>query len=247
MFRMLPYWCFIVVFSLLAWTNTAVAQLDEQIKENVVEALVSDARVDASDVSVEVNNGEVVLRGTVPSYLAATAAYDVALETAGVISVKNRIAVIYQPPFIPPTDLELRTTILSKLSRSPDIDVLDTEIEVNAGIVTLRGTVDSYWKKLHAQDLVASEAGVIAVNNHLAIVPTGEFIDEDIAEDIMKSLESRSAVSAEHVTVSVQDGHVTLTGVVPSWAAKQAAYRAALFTFGVLEVENLISVVPEIS
>lgn len=244
MFKRALFWCFIVGFCAFAWTGFALAQTDEQIKDSIVAALVSDARVDASDVTVEVNNGATILRGTVPSYLAATAAYDIALETTGVISVDNRISVFYKPSFTPPTDPELHASILGKLARSPDIDVFDTEIDVESGIVTLRGTVDSYWKMLHAENLVASEAGVVTVNNHLAIVPTEDFIDEDIAKDIIQSLESRSTVSADDVTVSVQDGHVTLTGVVPSWAAKQAAFRAALYSFGVLEVENLIRVVP---
>ncbi|WP_045221915.1 BON domain-containing protein [Desulfonatronum thioautotrophicum] len=247
MFLTISRWCFIVVFSSLAWAGPVAAQSDENIKENVVAALVSDTRVDASEITVEVNNGAATLGGTVPSYLAATAAYDVALETTGVTSVDNLISVLYQPPFSPPADPELRATILSKLARNPDINVLDTEITVEAGLVTLRGTVNSYWEKLHAEELVASEAGVVAVNNHLAIVRTDDFMDEEIAADIIQSLESRSAVSADDVTVSVQDGHVTLTGVVPSWAAKQAAFRSALFTFGVVDVQNLISVDPELS
>jgi osmotically-inducible protein OsmY len=237
----------LIFFIFLAWASLAVAQTDENIKDTIVTALVSDARVDASNVTVEVDGGEVALRGTVPSYLAATAAYDIALETRGVIHVDNLISVTYHPPFSPPTDPELRTTILSELAMSPDIDVVDTEISVQSGVVTMRGTVDSYWKKLHADNLVAFEQGVVDVNNHLAVVPTEDFIDENIAQAIVDSLESRSAVSAEDVTVSVQDGHVTLTGVVPSWAAKQAAFRAALFTFGVVDVQNLISVDPEIS
>jgi osmotically-inducible protein OsmY len=245
MLRILSHCCFILVFGSLAWADVAAAQPDELVKENIVEALTLDARVDASDITVEVNNGEVILRGTAPSYLAATSASDIALETRGAISVKNRIAVIYQPPFTPPTDAELRNIIVSKLSASPDISILDTKIEVKAGVVTLRGTVGAYWEKIHAEDLVSSEAGVVDVNNHLAIVPTEDFIDEEIAEDIVKSMESRSAVFAEDIDVTVENGHVTLNGVVATWEAKKAAYRAALFTLGVIDIENNILVAPE--
>lgn len=244
MFRMMAYGCCIAMLSLLAWSNAA-ALTDAQIKENLVDALVFDVRVDASDIIVEVSDGDVVLRGAVPSYLASTAAHEVAFETVGVTSVDNNLVVVYQPPFTPPTDPQLRAEILSKLSSSPDIDVLDKEVEVNAGIVTLRGTVDAYWKKLHAEDLAAAEAGVIDVKNHLAVVPTEDFVDEVIAENIINSMELRYAVSADDITVSVEDGEVTLTGVVSDWNAKDAAYRAALFTTGVLEVEDLITVIPD--
>ena len=48
------------------------------------------------------------------------------------------------------------------------------EVIVSAGRVTLRGTVDAYWKKNHAETLVADEPGVIFIENLLAVVPTGD-------------------------------------------------------------------------
>lgn len=53
-----------------------MARTEEQIKRDVVDQLFWDIRVDASDVTVEVSNGTVTLRGTVPTYLAAKAAID---------------------------------------------------------------------------------------------------------------------------------------------------------------------------
>jgi len=41
---------------------------DEKIKKQVVDQLYWDARVDASDVKVEVSDRNVILTGTVPSY-----------------------------------------------------------------------------------------------------------------------------------------------------------------------------------
>jgi hyperosmotically inducible protein len=51
-----------------------MARTEEQIKRDVVDQLYWDNRVDASDVTVEVSNGTVTLRGTVPTYFASTAA-----------------------------------------------------------------------------------------------------------------------------------------------------------------------------
>jgi osmotically-inducible protein OsmY len=116
------------------------------------------------------------------------------------------------------------------------------EIDVSAGVVTMHGTVDTYWKKLYAEDLVASEPGVIFINNHLAITPAKDGIDKEIANDIVRSLEARAAVSADDVNVRVRNGHVTLTGTVPSWAARRSAHDAATFTAGVVDVENRILV-----
>ncbi|MFO7728099.1 MAG: BON domain-containing protein [Desulfonatronovibrio sp.] len=217
-----------------------MALMDEQIKKNVVDELYWDNRVDASKVTVEVNNGRVTLQGEVPTYLASTAAYDDALRILGVIGVDNMLVVRYPVGVTTPTDVEILSEIEKKLARNPDIDILDMDITVDSGEVTLRGTVDAYWKKLHAEDLVASEPGVLIINNHLAIVPAKDVIDQDIAGDIVRSIEARAAVSADDVNVEVLNGHVILTGTVPTWAAREAAYEAAIFTAGVIDVENRI-------
>lgn len=219
-----------------------MARMDEQIKKDVVDELYWDDRVDASKVNVEVSNGTVTLRGEVPTYFASTAAHDAALGMLGVVNVRNQLAVRYPAGVSVPTDEELETELRRKLAWNPDIDVLDTEIEVSAGVVTLHGTVDAYWKKLYAEELVASEPGVIFINNHLAITPEKDIIDQDIANDIVRSLEARSAVYADDVTVRVRNGHVTLTGTVPTWASRQSAHDAAAFTAGVVNVENRLLV-----
>ncbi len=219
-----------------------MARIDEQIKKDVVDELYWDDRVDASKVNVEVSNGIVTLRGEVPTYFASTAAYYDALGILGVVNVRNQLAVRYPVGKSVPTDEELETELRRKLAWNPDIDVLDMEIDVSAGVVTLHGTVDAYWKKLYAEDLVASEPGVIFINNYLAITPEKDIIDQDIANDIVRSLEARSAVFADDVTVRVRNGHVTLTGTVPSWAARESAHDAAAYTAGVVDVENRILV-----
>ncbi|MFO7985320.1 MAG: BON domain-containing protein [Desulfatiglandaceae bacterium] len=219
-----------------------MARTDEQIKKDVVDELYWDDRVDASKVTVEVSNVTVTLRGEVPTYFSRTAAYNDTLGIVGVISVRNQLSVRYPTGISVPTDEELESKIRRRLDWNPDIDVLDLEIDVTAGEVTLRGTVDAYWKKIHAEDLVALEPGVVFINNHLAIVPTRDIIDQDIANDIVRSLEARSAVFAEDVNVRVRDGHVVLTGTVPSWTARWSAYDAAKYTAGVVDVDNQLLV-----
>jgi len=219
-----------------------MARMDEEIKRDVVDELTWDDRVDASKVSVEVSNGTVTLRGEVPTYLASTAASNDAVGILGVVDVRNQLAVRYPAAVSIPTDEELGTEIRRKLAWNPDIDVLDMEVDVSAGVVTLRGTVDAYWKRLYAEELVSSEPGVVFINNHLAITPEKDIIDKDIANDIVRSLEARSAVYADDVNVRVRNGRVTLNGTVPSWPARQSAHDAAAFTPGVTGVDNRLLV-----
>jgi hypothetical protein len=66
---------------------------DERIKEDVSEALQNDYDVDASNIEVEVNDGEVTLRGEVQSRQEKRAAEDCAEDVAGVKDVTNQLRV----------------------------------------------------------------------------------------------------------------------------------------------------------
>ena len=211
---------------------------DELIKQDIVYELTRDTRVDASTVEVTVDNGRATLTGEAPTLLAKSAATDDALAILGVIEVDNLMTVKYPAAVRVPTDAEIKENVLTKLAANPDIDVLDLDVLVDAGVVTLKGTVDAYWKRTFLEDLVAPEAGVIFIENHVAVTPTDDVLDKVIAEDIVTSLEARSIVDADDIEVSVSNGVVELTGSVPSWAARQAAANAALHPAGVKMLQN---------
>jgi len=211
---------------------------DELIKQAIVAELARDTRIDASKIEVTVDNGRVTLSGEVPTFLGKSAATEDALSILGVMEVDNLTVVNYPPTFTLPTDEEIKENVLSKLVGSPDLDLLDLEVTVDGGMVTLKGTVDAYWKKTFLEDLVAFEAGVTFIENHVAVVPTDGVLDKIIAEDIVASMEERALVDADDVAVSVSDGMVELSGSVPNWAAQQAAVNAAMYTAGVKMLDN---------
>jgi len=219
-----------------------MVRTDELIKKDVIDQLIRDGRVDASKVNVEVNNGTATLRGNVPTYLSKSSAHADAQEILGVTRVINQLAIKYPPTIPVPTDLEIENDIKNRLATNPDIDLIDMEVIVSSGRVTLRGTVDAFWKKLHAEHLAFTEPGVEEVENLLAVVPTANITDKAIAEDIVDSLESKAAVNADDVEVKVTDGEVTLTGSVTSWSGWQAAGEAAFYTPGVIHVSNRLEI-----
>lgn len=219
-----------------------MVRTDELIKQDVINQLVRDERVDASKVTVQVSYGTVILRFEVPSYFSKSSAYEDAMAILGVTEVNNELAVKYPPTITIPTDVEIEKSIKNRLAANVDIAPVDLEVIVSAGLVTLKGTVDSYWKKIHAEELVGTEPGVQEIENHLAVVPTANITDKVIAEDIVDSLESRAAVDADDVNVRVKEGQVTMTGAVPSWSARQAASEAAFYTAGVTDVTNHLTV-----
>jgi hypothetical protein len=66
---------------------------DDRIKEDINDRLTDHYVIDASDIDVEVNGGEVVLTGTVDSRYEKRLAEDIAEAVSGVHNVENRIRI----------------------------------------------------------------------------------------------------------------------------------------------------------
>ncbi|HET9055074.1 MAG TPA: BON domain-containing protein [Cyclobacteriaceae bacterium] len=64
---------------------------DERIREDINDRLSDDDSLDASEIEVDVKNGEVILRGTVSERSDKRRAEDVAESVSGVSNVENRI------------------------------------------------------------------------------------------------------------------------------------------------------------
>jgi osmotically-inducible protein OsmY len=69
------------------------ARTDERIKEDVNERLTDESMVDASEIEVDVRNGEVFLKGTVNSRQEKRRAEDIVESISGVKNVENHIKV----------------------------------------------------------------------------------------------------------------------------------------------------------
>jgi hypothetical protein len=71
----------------------AIRRQDDLVRADVEEALFYDTWVDAQRIAVEVEDGVVTLRGTLPSYEEVRYATDDAWEVAGVRGVKSELVV----------------------------------------------------------------------------------------------------------------------------------------------------------
>ncbi len=212
---------------------------DENIKTQVVDQLFWDSRVDSADVDVMVNKGRVTLKGIVPSYKAKTAGLWDAYLVRGVTYVDNQLHVKY--PKVP-TDDKIEEYIGNILMWDMDLDNSNIAVSVDNGLTTLTGTTKSYWEKYLAEEDAYRVGGVTHVINELGIVLTDSWADERVAEDIEAALERNGNVDVNDVEVKVSDGTVTLSGEVPSWTARSAAYECAHYTSGVFEVNNDLTI-----
>ncbi|MDA8163534.1 MAG: BON domain-containing protein [Desulfobacteraceae bacterium] len=215
---------------------------DEQIRKQILDHLSWDARVHAAEVRVMCEGGRVVLAGSVPSHAGRWAAEQGAWGVPGVRMVHNRLAIRYPAEAEVPADDEIAINIRSKLLWNSDIDASNIEVAVAAGVATLEGTADSYWKKVKAEILAYDVIGVTQVENKLAVVPTRNIVDEAIGEDIVDALARSGAVDLEDIDVQVESGVVTLSGTVPDARALRIARDAAAHTAGVVDVKSELEI-----
>lgn len=217
---------------------------DELIKTNVTDQLFWDGRVDASDIKISVDDGTVHLEGNVDSLTAKEAASADAWQVDGVKWVNNSLDIQLTAVEAPPSDEQLESNIRNRLEWDPEISPFKVDVTVEYGRVTLEGTVDTFWKKIRTESAIRGMSGVITVTNNLAVVPTEDYTDKAIAEDIIASMERNRWLEPEDVNLTVENGEVTLTGSVPTWSAKRAAHDAALYTPGVIMVDDRLQVRP---
>jgi len=215
-----------------------MTRIDEQIKKEVVDQLYWDTRIDASDVKVEVTNGVVTLSGTVPDYMGFRAAGNDVWDIPGVLRVDNRLIVRYPAEVSIPGKGEMVGLIENMIRWNANLDETKITVTSEDGRIKLEGSVDSYWKKSKAEEIVHDVVGVVEVVNELAVVPTDDILDEAIGEELMGALERNIYVDPDAINVKVERGEITLSGSVENSLTLRAAVDTARHTPGVTDVVN---------
>lgn len=208
------------------------------IKKNIIDQLYWDDRVVASDIDVNVMDGEVELVGTVPTYGARLAAEADAVVVPGVRNVANNLNVKYPATDVMPTDDEITSNIENVFNWNNNLDLSSMKVYTEQGSVNLEGSVTSIWRKILAEDLALSVKGVVNVKNKLSVVPGKDVVDEVVAEDIVNALDRNQMINVEDVDVKVDNGIVTLTGTVSDWHTRLQVYNTALYTRGVIDIRD---------
>ncbi len=211
---------------------------DHEILLAVEAALTQDPRVDASQVRVHVESGVVTLGGTVGSLQAKRAAEEDARNTLGVWDVENAI-VVHRDDRL--SSAEIQQSISAALARDRYLSEYDLTVAVEANRATLRGTVRSEFDKRRAQSVASSIGGVSEVQNDLTVESE---LPEPVSDlNLRYRIENRlywsPLIDDSEITVVVNDGRVTLTGIVDSPNALEIASQIA-WESGATEVSNQI-------
>jgi osmotically-inducible protein OsmY len=110
----------------------------------------------------------------------------------------------------------------------------------------LHGWVDSYTKKLAAEEASHRVRGVRIVVNDLEVHLPGsaERTDVDLAKAVLNALQWAVHMPVDYLEVTVNQGWVTLKGEVESRYQREEAERVIRYISGIAGVTNRIKVKP---
>jgi osmotically-inducible protein OsmY len=143
------------------------------------------------------------------------------------------------------TDTSLADAVVASIDSDPRIpDSLEIAVAADAGIVTLRGTVETFSQRRAAAEDAERVDGDYDVDNQLKVGLTGDNRrdDDEIRGAALQSLIWDVDVPSDFVDVKVSDGWVTLKGDVSYQFESDAAYDDVASLYGVLGVSNEITV-----
>lgn len=139
---------------------------DEALEGRVAAALAEDEYVERWEIDVSAHMGRVYLSGNVDNSFEKEWAESLAERTNGTVRVFNNIEYEHEWDWKP--DWEIREQVNGQLTWSPFVDADDVEVDVNAGVVTLTGKVDTWAERSDAEEN-AWEGGAKDVRNELAV------------------------------------------------------------------------------
>jgi osmotically-inducible protein OsmY len=140
---------------------------------------------------------------------------------------------------------DLERYVTEELHWDPKVDNKTIAVSVDDGVVTLRGTVPSFWEKREAQHDAKRVYGVKHVQNQLdvRIMDDDRRADAELRGDVLQALMLNSAVPST-IDAKVRDGIVKLTGKANFQFQRDEAESVAGSILGILGVDDEIELVP---
>ncbi|MFW5820974.1 MAG: BON domain-containing protein [Bacteroidota bacterium] len=211
-------------------------------KQDIIDHLNWDDSVNNIDIKIEIEDNTVQLKGTVPNYTSKLAAERDVLQVSGVEKVENYLQVKFPPSVTIPNDHDIKENITKMLVWNNMINAENIEISVNRGTVKLWGSVESKWEKHMVESIVNSVHGVVDVENSISVKLGKSLLDKDIENDIKRAFERSILIDEDNISVNVKNSIVELSGSVANMAIKKEAFNTALYTAGVLDVTDNLTV-----
>jgi osmotically-inducible protein OsmY len=216
---------------------------DQQIQQDVTKVLQSKDKW--KGITASTDDGIVTLQGTAKLLVDKLDAGRKIDKQDHVQGVRNHVEVEGNV-----SDQQLQQQLADKLR----YDRIGYGIAFNAlglnvqnGVVTVQGDVRDYPARDSALSIIETTPGVKDVVDNINVLPTSP-MDDDIRLRVARAIYGNTALSryaidpAKPIRIIVDNGHVTLYGVVDSQGDKQIAEMQARSVPNVFSVENKLVV-----
>ncbi len=203
---------------------------DRQLQHNVLSELSADPSVNAEHIGVQVNGSVVTLTGKVDSYYEKWKAEKAAQRVSGVQGLTVELEVKI-PNDRHRTDEDLARSIKTLLGWNTAIPKDAVKVMVEAGWVTLSGSVHWNYQREIAHKLVTGLTGVRGITDHIVLKPAVS--GASIKDHIDEALKRQAILDAKKVFVKVDGNQVTLEGSVSNWVERDVIRHVVWATSGV--------------
>jgi osmotically-inducible protein OsmY len=235
----------------LAMSREVDTRADEEIASHISKRFQSDIWLNSFFIGVAVKEGEATLSGSVDSEDQRARATSKAW-VSGVKAVKASSLKIdtlsddgsRRKPVSGAalSDAEILAAIQDGLATHPWVLGQNVSVEVIDRSATLSGKVNYPAAKTAAGLVARNTTGVRQVLNQILIAPELTIADDKILITIKQGWSSNPYTRVHHIKASVEDGMVTLTGLMPSSFERHQASVTAANVYGVRDIDNQIQV-----
>lgn len=233
-----------MLFSVCVWAQTPQignGRYDQQIQQEVTKVLQSKDKW--KDITATTEDGIVTLQGQAKVLIDALDAAKKIDKQDHVQGVRNHVQIESNK-----TDAQLEKDLADKLRYDRmgfGSAFNNLQLNVQNGVVTIAGDVIDYPSRDSALAIVETTPGVKEVVDNINVLPTSPMDDQTrlaVARAIYgNSTLSRYALDPQRpIRIVVNNGHVTLYGVVDSAMDKQVAEMQAKSVPNVFSVDDKI-------
>ncbi|HEX7413057.1 MAG TPA: BON domain-containing protein [Bacteroidia bacterium] len=138
----------------------------------------------------------------------------------------------------------LQKDVQEAIKWEPLLNAAEIGVIAKDGVITLTGVVDSYAKKLEAEDAAKSVAGVKAVVEKIEVKfgSSWEKSDNQIATEVLNALRGSWQIPNDIIKVKVENGWITLSGELNWNYQKDTSKNLVTHLLGVKGVTNNITI-----
>jgi osmotically-inducible protein OsmY len=235
-----------VVLVMQMWpqkAHAAAGRNDQEIQQQAVKVLSTKDKWKGITASTE--DGIVTLEGSVLLYIDKVDAGRKVGKINHADGVRNHVQVEGNVP-----DNELQSKLADKLSYDRigyGIMFNALSLKVEDGVVTVGGDVRDYPSRDSAVAIVETTSGVKDVVDEINVLPSSNF-DDDLRIRVARAIYGQATmrkyamVPQKPIRIIVDNGHITLYGVVDNKMDKQIAETQARTVSGAFGVENKLVV-----